>query len=315
MRIYIHREGQEEAEALESPGEATIAEELALEEGEPVLLENQDEPLDTTQSFEPAGVDDRAHVFRGRRHPIEVSVEYNGETHEHQFGASTRVQRVFKWAVSEHAFDLGEADAADTRSRWPTKRCPPATCTSDRSIRPPPDMSASCSSRSTGTRAEHVRAARDEPAGAPVPRRRHRLRVRGRCRPWLLAPRMRRLALRRDRGQSGAAAGQPGLGCASLPALGVPGGAQRTALGHRAPEHAQPGLWPGGSARILGAFRPEWRPDALYMPMDGLALEAHPDGGLYARDAWDPGKDITQYLRAVRELITQDGYSGVRAPA
>ena len=54
-----------------------------------------------------------------------------------------------------------------------------------------------------------------------------------------------------------------------------------------------------------------------YMPMDGLALEAHPEWqqNLYARDAWDSGKDITQYLRAVRELITQDGYSGVRAPA
>jgi hypothetical protein len=75
------------------------------------------------------------------------------------------------------------------------------------------------------------------------------------------------------------------------------------------------GLWPGGSARILGAFRPEWRPDALYMPMDGLALEAHPDWrSIYARDAWDSGKDITQYLRAVRELINQDGYTGVRAP-
>jgi hypothetical protein len=77
-----------------------------------------------------------------------------------------------------------------------------------------------------------------------------------------------------------------------------------------------PGRWPGGSDRILGAFRPEWRPDALYMPMDGLALEAHPDWQQkYARDAWDPGKDITQYLRAVHELINQDGYSGVRAPA
>ena len=77
-----------------------------------------------------------------------------------------------------------------------------------------------------------------------------------------------------------------------------------------------PGRWPGGSARILSAFRPEWRPDALYMPMDRLALEAHPDWpNLYARDAWDSGKDITQYLRAVRELITQNGYTGVRTPA
>jgi hypothetical protein len=113
MRIYIHREAHDEAEALDSPAEGSIADELTLEEGELVLLENQDEPLDTTLSFQAAGVDDRGHVFRGRRHPIEVSVEYNGETHVHQFGASTRVERVFKWAVGKHAFDLGEVDAAE----------------------------------------------------------------------------------------------------------------------------------------------------------------------------------------------------------
>lgn len=113
MRIYIHREGQDEPQAFESAGQATIAEELTLEHEEILLLEDQNEPLDHSQSFEQAGVADRAHVFRGRRHPIEVSVEYNGETHEKQFGASTRVQRVFKWAVGEHAFNLGEADAAE----------------------------------------------------------------------------------------------------------------------------------------------------------------------------------------------------------
>jgi len=52
------------------------------------------------------------------------------------------------------------------------------------------------------------------------------------------------------------------------------------------------------------------------MPMDGLALEAHPDWrNLYSRDAWDSGKDISQYLRAVRDLINGDGYSGVRSAA
>ncbi|MGA2165291.1 MAG: hypothetical protein ABSH36_12580 [Solirubrobacteraceae bacterium] len=113
MRIYIHREAQDEAEAFELPGQASITQELKLELEEIVLLEDQDEALDPAQTFEQAGVADRAHVFRGRRHPIEVSVEYNGQTHEKQFGASTRVERVFKWAVGEHGFDLGEVDAAE----------------------------------------------------------------------------------------------------------------------------------------------------------------------------------------------------------
>jgi len=113
MRIYIHREAKDEAEALDSSTEASIAEDLTLEEGEIVLPEDQDEPLDTSLSFAAAGIADRGHVFRGRRHPVAVSVEYNGETHEREFGASTRVERVFKWAVGKHAFNLGEVDAAE----------------------------------------------------------------------------------------------------------------------------------------------------------------------------------------------------------
>jgi hypothetical protein len=124
MRIYIHREAHDEAEVLDSPADRSIADELTLEEGELVLLEDQDEPLDTTRSFDAAGVGDRGHVFRGRRHPIEVSVEYNMETHERQFGASTRIERVFKWAVSKHAFDLGEVDAAEHTLALPDETVP-----------------------------------------------------------------------------------------------------------------------------------------------------------------------------------------------
>lgn len=73
------------------------------------------------------------------------------------------------------------------------------------------------------------------------------------------------------------------------------------------------GLWPGGNERILRIFNPAWRRDALYFPMDGLALQGHePWLAVPGCRAWDPGKDITQYLQVVHELLTEDGYTGVR---
>jgi hypothetical protein len=71
--------------------------------------------------------------------------------------------------------------------------------------------------------------------------------------------------------------------------------------------------WPGGNARILSVFNPGWRPDALYLPMDRVALQGH-DAWLtqHACHVWDPGKDFTQYLRVVHELLNETGYTGVR---
>jgi len=71
--------------------------------------------------------------------------------------------------------------------------------------------------------------------------------------------------------------------------------------------------WPGGSERIQRVFNRAWRADALYLPMDALALEGH-DAWLtqHACHVWDPGKDITQYLRLVHDLLNEEGYTGVR---
>jgi hypothetical protein len=74
-----------------------------------------------------------------------------------------------------------------------------------------------------------------------------------------------------------------------------------------------PNRWPGGNARILAIFNPGWRTDALYLPMDGLALQGH-DVWLteHACHVWDAAKDITQYLRHVHDLLNEDGYTGAR---
>lgn len=74
-----------------------------------------------------------------------------------------------------------------------------------------------------------------------------------------------------------------------------------------------PPLWPGGNERIQRIFNPGWRTDALYLPMDRLALEGHAAWlAQHACHVWDSGKDITQYLRLVHDLLNEEGYTGVR---
>jgi hypothetical protein len=71
--------------------------------------------------------------------------------------------------------------------------------------------------------------------------------------------------------------------------------------------------WPGGGARIASAFNPGWRVDALYVPMDRLAIAGHHDWPVrYAAHLWDPARDISQYLRLIYDLLHDDTYGGLR---
>jgi hypothetical protein len=71
--------------------------------------------------------------------------------------------------------------------------------------------------------------------------------------------------------------------------------------------------WPGGNERIMRIFNPGWMINALYFPMDRLALQGH-DAWLQQPGCrtWDADKDITQYLGVVYELLNEEGYTGVR---
>jgi hypothetical protein len=115
MRIYVHEEGRHEAEAVDVADGPSIAEGLGIGGGEEiaVFLEDQDEPLDAGSTPQEAGVADRSHVFRGRPRRIDVTVSFNGERRVREFGISTRVQRVFRWATGERGFALSMTDAAE----------------------------------------------------------------------------------------------------------------------------------------------------------------------------------------------------------
>lgn len=115
MKIYVHRDGHPEPDGLDTSPSAVLGEALGQADGAVALalLEDSDELLDLAVSAEAAGVPDKAHVFAGTRQRVAVEVLYNGESREHEFSSSTRVERVFKWTVSEKGFHLSHADAAE----------------------------------------------------------------------------------------------------------------------------------------------------------------------------------------------------------
>lgn len=74
-----------------------------------------------------------------------------------------------------------------------------------------------------------------------------------------------------------------------------------------------PHRWPGGTGRVASAFNPSWRQDAIYLPVDRVALDGHDAWRTeHAAYLWDQARDITQYLRILRDLLTSAGYTGVR---
>jgi hypothetical protein len=71
--------------------------------------------------------------------------------------------------------------------------------------------------------------------------------------------------------------------------------------------------WPGGGPRIASAFNPGWRSDALYVPMDRLAMEGHHEWpSKYPAHGWDGSRDLSQYLRLIHDLLHDETYTGLR---
>jgi hypothetical protein len=113
MRIYVHKQDEQDVEALETTPEEVIAETLRLEVDEVVLLEDTDQVIDVSLTFEEAVVVERSHVFHGKRHRIKAIVVFNGEPRDREFSAAARVERVFDWATGPDGFGLDKADAAE----------------------------------------------------------------------------------------------------------------------------------------------------------------------------------------------------------
>jgi hypothetical protein len=74
-------------------------------------------------------------------------------------------------------------------------------------------------------------------------------------------------------------------------------------------------LWPAGD-QASQVFNPDWNRNALYIPCDRQAIPGH-DAWLAQHQPylWNPDRDITHYLRIVRDVLHRPGYAGVRQQA
>jgi hypothetical protein len=128
MRIYLHREGRSEAEAVEAPPAARLVELLEQPDEDCLfLLEDDDNELKPELTLAEAKVEDRSHLFVGKIAKLAVEVQFNGTAKSREFAASTKVERVRRWAVGKEGFDLDRTDAAEhTLSVAQTGEIPPS---------------------------------------------------------------------------------------------------------------------------------------------------------------------------------------------
>ena len=71
-------------------------------------------------------------------------------------------------------------------------------------------------------------------------------------------------------------------------------------------------LWPTGG-RVATAFNPGWKPNAIYIAMDRLAIEGHEAWRIqHPGLIWDPSRmTIVDYLKVIYELLHSSQYTGI----
>jgi hypothetical protein len=110
MELHMHEAGKEGPHLVELEPTQTVAEvggKSAEGEEFELWLEDEDEPLDRSQTLEQAGIGDRQHVHRSRCRRIVVTARYAGrEPIEKPFGPAKTIKQVFHWATGEHGFPL-----------------------------------------------------------------------------------------------------------------------------------------------------------------------------------------------------------------
>jgi hypothetical protein len=72
-------------------------------------------------------------------------------------------------------------------------------------------------------------------------------------------------------------------------------------------------LWPAGTGPVSTVFRPEWNPNALYVAMDRIGLQSHPEWSTgFPHTSWNSRREITHYLGLINEYLISAHYKGNR---
>ena len=121
IELYVHTSNGVDPKLIKMGEDATVKQLIdaivAAGGGQPppdgelrLFLEDSEEFLEAHKKIGECGIRHRHHVHCHTCHRIKVFVFYNEEKHE-SFAPSTKVRRVWKWAIKE--FKLSPTDAAD----------------------------------------------------------------------------------------------------------------------------------------------------------------------------------------------------------
>ena len=114
LELFVHREGAVPPDILILPATATVADvfEAArtagfIAEDRDFLLSCEDAEitLDRHLALAEAGIGQHHHVHLSRATRIEVTVAFNGTTHDKHFPPSATIARVKRWAGNEFGLD------------------------------------------------------------------------------------------------------------------------------------------------------------------------------------------------------------------
>jgi hypothetical protein len=111
--LYLHRRGEPRVALLDVDTAATVETALGIGDGELVWAEDSDAEIDVSLTVAAAGLRHRGHVHAGRCRKVETEVTHNSDSKQRTFQPSTRIDRVFEWAVSKRGFNLTPTDAAE----------------------------------------------------------------------------------------------------------------------------------------------------------------------------------------------------------
>lgn len=111
--LYVHRRGDPRVALLGVDSAATVEAALGIGRGELIWAEDSDAEIDVTLTIAAAGLRHRGHVHIGRCRKVETEVTHNSVATDRTFQPSTRIERVFEWAVSKRGFNLTPTDAAE----------------------------------------------------------------------------------------------------------------------------------------------------------------------------------------------------------
>lgn len=113
MRVFVHTSNKEGPALADHPASSPVAVLADVDGPEAIIwLQDGDEPLDTDQSLEAAGVSEGAHLHVGTCRHVQVVVRFADDSYELTLGPGVTVHALFQRVTGSKFADLSRDQQA-----------------------------------------------------------------------------------------------------------------------------------------------------------------------------------------------------------